>query len=452
MSVRLRLLAPALIVFVTTAFGASVHAGQVSLIRDAEIESTIRAYATPLFAAAGLEPSSVKIHLVNDKRLNAFVAGGLRLFINTGLLLASETPNQVIGVIAHETGHIAGGHLARTDEALRGANVATILAAVVGAAAVVAGSPDAAVAVLLGGRGIAQQTLLKYSRGQEQAADQFAVSALESTGQSARGMLEFLEKLEDQELLVASRQDPYLRSHPLTRGRIDFVRNHVANSAYSDALPRADYDAAFRRMQGKLHGFLDPATETFARYPTSDTSVEARYARAIAHYRRPDLERALPEIDSLIADDPEDAYFHELRGQMLFENGRGGEALGSYRRSVELAPGAPLIRVGLAQALVESNDRAALAEATGHLEIAVRQDDENAKAWRLLSIVHGRADRFGLSALASAERAMLTGRPKDARSFAQRAGKLLPAGSPGGLRAEDIERAAENDLKRRKRK
>ena len=452
MSVRLRLLAPALIVIMTTAFGASVHAGQVSLIRDAEIENTIRAYATPLFAAAGLESSSVKIHLVNDKRLNAFVAGGLRLFINTGLLLASETPNQVIGVIAHETGHIAGGHLARTDEALRGANVATILAAVVGAAAVVAGSPDAAVAVLLGGRAIAQQTLLKYSRGQEQAADQFAVSTLESTGQSARGMLEFLEKLEDQELLVASRQDPYLRSHPLTRGRIDFVRNHVANSAYSDALPRADYDAAFRRMQGKLHGFLDPATETFARYPTSDTSVEARYARAIAHYRRPDLERALPEIDSLIADDPEDAYFHELRGQMLFENGRGGEALGSYRRSVELAPGAPLIRVGLAQALVESNDRAALAEATGHLEIAVRQDDENARAWRLLSIVYGRADRFGMSALASAEQAMLTSRPKDARSFAQRAGKLLPAGSPGGLRAEDIERAAENDLKRRKRK
>ena len=304
----------------------------------------------------------------------------------------------------------------------------------------------------MGGRAIAQQTLLKYSRGQEQAADQFAVSALESTGQSARGLLEFLEKLEDQELLVASRQDPYLRSHPLTRGRIDFVRNHIANSAYSDAPPGADYDAAFRRMQGKLHGFLDPATETFARYPTSDTSVEARYARAIAHYRRPDLSRALPEIDSLIADDPEDAYFRELRGQILFENGRGGEALGSYRRSVELAPGAPLIRVGLAQALVESNDRAALAEAAGHLEIAVRQDDENARAWRLLSIVHGRADRFGLSALASAEQAMLTGRPKDARSFAQRAGKLLPAGSPGQLRAEDIERAAENDLKRRKRK
>ncbi|MCH9018999.1 MAG: M48 family metalloprotease [Proteobacteria bacterium] len=459
MSVRLRLLAPALIVIVTTAFGASVHAGQVSLIRDAEIENTIRAYATPLFAAAGLESSSVKIHLVNDKRLNAFVAGGLRLFINTGLLLASETPNQVIGVIAHETGHIAGGHLARTDEALRGANVATILAAVVGAAAVVAGSPDAAVAVLLGGRAIAQQTLLKYSRGQEQAADQFAVSTLESTGQSARGMLEFLEKLEDQELLVASRQDPYLRTHPLTRGRIDFVRNHVANSAYSDAPPRADQDAAFRRMQGKLRGCFESREKIRRLYPESDRSVEARYARTFAEagllscpHRRADIGRALFEIDSLITDDPEDAYFHELRGQILFENGRGSEALGSYRRSVELAPGAPLIRVGLAQALVESNDRAALAEATGHLEIAVRQDDENARAWRLLSIVYGRADRFGMSALASAEQAMLTSRPKDARSFAQRAGKLLPAGSPGGLRAEDIERAAENDLKRRKRK
>ncbi len=451
MSVRLGLLAPALIVAVTTAFGAAAHAGQVSLIRDAEIENTIRAYATPLFAAAGLDPSSVEVHLVNDKRLNAFVAGGLRLFINTGLLLASENANQVIGVIAHETGHIAGGHLARTNEALRGANVATILAYVLGAAAIVAGSAEGAAAVILGGQSIAQQTFLQYSRGQEQAADQFAVSALERTGQSARGLLDFLEKLEDQELLVASRQDPYLRSHPLTRGRINFVRNHVANSPYSDAPPRADYDAMYRRMRGKLHGFLDPATETFALYPESDTGVEARYARAIAHYRRPDLERALPEIDSLIDDYPEDAYFHELKGQILFENGRGREALGSYRRSVELMPDAPLLRVGLAQALVELNDRAALAEAAGHLEITVRRDNQNPGAWRLLSVVYGRTGRLGLSALASAEQAMLTNRPDDALSFAQRASKLLPAGSPGRLRAEDIQYAAKNDLKKQKK-
>ena len=444
---RLAFLIVGLLIVSAAGFGAPVRAEKLSFIRDAEIESTIRAYATPLFEAAGLEAATVEVHLINSKRLNAFVAGGKKLFLNTGLLMAAEGPNQVIGVIAHETGHIAGGHLARTHDAMRNASITSILAFVLGAAAAVAGSPDIGMAVIAGGSALAQTTFLKYSRSQEQSADQFAVNVLDSTGQSARGLLEFLETLEDQQVLVSSRQDPYLRTHPLAGERIAFVRNHVDNSPYSDVPSPADQVASFARMKAKLLGFLDPRAALRA-YPEDDTSLEARYARAIAHYRRPDLPRAFAEIDSLLAEHPGDGFFLELKGQILFENGHIDDAILPYGAAVAALPDEPLIRVGLAQALVESGRTEALDEAVRHLEIVVRQDPEQPLAWRLLSVAYGRTDRLGLSWLASAERAMLTGRPKDALGFATRANKLLPNGSPGQLRAQDIEFAAKNALKK----
>ena len=433
-----------LLAVTVASFTAPAHA-QLAFIRDAEVESIIRSYASPLFEAAGLDAQSVKVHIVNDKQINAFVAGGKMLFINTGLLLSAKNSNQVVGVIAHETGHIAGGHLARTHEVLRNVNAATILSYVLGAAAIVAGSPDAAIAIIAGGGAVSQQTFLKYSRGQEQAADQSAVTSLDRTGQSARGLLEFLEVLEGQEVLIASRQDPYLRTHPLVRGRVNFVRNHVENSPYSAVLPTAEQKARFTRMIAKLQGFLDPR-EAFRAYPEEDKSLAARYARAIAHYRRPDLVPALKEIDALLADYPGDGYFRELKGQILFENGRVEDAVKSYGRAVEILPEQPLIRVGLAQAMIELGDVGTLGEAVEQLEIAVRQDGEHPLAWQLLSIGYGRTDRIGMSSLASAERAILVDDYREAIAFANRADKLLPAGAPGQLRAQDIEFAAKQAL------
>ena len=447
MSNRPAFLIVGLLIAVAAGFGAPARAEKISFIRDAEIESTIRNYATPLLEAVGLDAAVVEVHLINSKRLNAFVAGGQKLFLNTGLLMAAESPNQVIGVIAHETGHIAGGHLARTHDAMRNANITSILAFVLGTAAAVAGSPDAGMAVMAGGSALAQSTLLKYSRTQEQAADQFAVNALDSTGQSSRGLLEFLRILERQEALVSGRQNPYLRTHPLAGDRIAFVGNHVANSPYSNVPSPADQIVRFARMKAKLMGFIDPGAALKA-YPEDDTSLDARYARAIAHYRRPDLPRAFAEIDSLIAEYPGDGFFLELKGQILFENGYIDDAVLSYGDAVAALPDEPLIRVGLARALVESGRREALDEAIHHLEIVVRQDSEQPQAWRLLSIAYGRTDRLGLSWLASAQRAMLTGRPKDALEFATRANKMLPNGSPGQLRAQDIEFAAKNVLNR----
>ena len=431
--------------------GTTAWAAKIAFIRDAEIETTIRNYATPLFTAAGLDADAVQVYLVNDRALNAFVAGGMNLFINTGLLMRVESPNQLIGVIAHETGHIAGGHLARTEDALRDANAATILSYVLGAAAAVAGSGDAAVAIIVGGQSIGRQSFLQYSRTQERSADQFAVTTLDRTDQSSRGFLEFLEILGDQDVLPTSQQAQYARTHPLAQDRVIFVRNHVAGSRSSDVEDTAENVTAFLRMQAKLHGFLDPSGRVLKQFPVTDTSVEARYARSVAYYRRVDIPNALAEVDSLIAEDPVDPYFHELKGQILFENGRILESTASDQAAVDRLPGSSLHRIGLARALFEVGDPAMLGAARGHLETAVTLNQNSASAWRLLSIVYGRSDEPGRSALASAEFALLTGRYKDALRFADRADNFLAFGSPSQLRVQDIRYTAENALKKKKR-
>ncbi len=448
-----RYLAPFLALVLTLAAAAEDAAARgLSLVRDAEIEDTIRAYARPLFSAAGLDYRVVKVHLVNDKALNAFVAGGQRLFVFTGLLLATERPNQLIGVIAHETGHIAGGHLARKQEALRNMTVQSIIALVLGAAAAVAsGRGDAVGAIALGGSSMAQRIYLKYSRTEESAADQAALRLLDITGQSATGMLEFLERLKDQDVLVGSGQDPYVRTHPLVAERLAAVRFHVAQSPNSGRPDPPEFIAAHERMQAKLRGFLDRPSATLRHYPASDTSVGARYARAVAYHREADLERALIEIDSLIAEQPGDPYFNELKGQILYESGKVPESIPPYRRAVDFHPGSPLLRLGLAQALIASGNAELNAEAIRHLEDAVGRDRELPDAWHQLSIAYGRAGELGLSALASAERALSTGKFKEAIGQAGRAQKKLPEGSPGWLRAQDVELLAQSEAKKRRR-
>lgn len=417
----------------------------ISFIRDAEIENTIRAYAAPLFKAAHLEPSAIRIFLVRDSSLNAFVAGGQKLFINTGLLMRSEHAGQVIGVIAHETGHIAGGHLSRTHAELENASAQNILAYVLGGAAMIAtGRGDIGSAIIMGGQEMGRRSLLKYSRTQESAADQAALGLLDATGQSARGLLEFLEILGDQELLSVKQQDPYVRTHPLSRERISFLRDHLSRSPNTERPPAADLQERHRRMRAKLHAFLEPIALTLRRYGPSDTSLEARYARAVAYYRKPDLARALPLIEGLIADYPEDPFFHELKGQMLYENGRPAEALESYRTAVRLLPNSALLRRGLAQVQLEINDAELLEPAVANLRAALQLESDSSFTWRQLAIAYGRQGRMGQSSLALAEEAMLKGIRADALHHAGRAGKLLAEGSSGWLQAQDILQAAEN--------
>ena len=433
------------LVLALTALFHTAAAQQLSIIRDAEIEDTIRSYAAPLFSAAGLSAEAVEVHIVASSQLNAFVAGGQKIFVFTGLLLASESPGQITGVLAHEVGHITGGHLARAHDALRTATTQSILAAVLGVAAAVAGRGDVASAIVLGGAQLTQASLLQYSRNQESAADHAALQLLESTGQSAAGLLAFLDILGDQEALLQEFQDPYARSHPLTRGRLRTVREHIAGSPFSERQDSPAAMAAHSRMKAKLVGFLRSPGRALKNYPDADQSIEGRYARAIAYYRIPELAKALAEIDALLAAHPDNPYFHELKGQMLFENGRGAAALASYERAVALKPESGLLRLGLAAAQIAAEDSALNAEAIRHLEVAARDERRHAGLWHQLAIAYGRAGDLGSSALATAEEYLLRGRNDEARRQAERAQGRLAEGSPGWLKAQDILQATEED-------
>ena len=413
--------------------------GELQLIRDAEIEDIIRAYATPLFQAAGLSPQAIDVYLIKDDSLNAFVTPGLNMFIHTGLLMRSEGPLQVIGVVAHETGHIAGGHLIGRMDEMQNASIKALAAAVLGlGAALATGRPELGGAVSRGGQDVALKGLLRYSRGQEAAADQAALRLLSGTGQSPRGLVSFLNILGDQEVFLATNQDPYLRTHPLTPERLSYLEQAVQESPYADMPPPPEYVEMHHRMRGKLVGFLEPFDEVLRRYPKSDTSLEARYARAIAHYRRADLDTALPLVDQLITEHPEDAYLRELKGQMLFENGRLAEALPEYEIAVRLDPSSPLLHLGLARVLLELNQPGMDAKALDHLDTVLQHEPNGPFAWRLAAVAHGRLGDQGMTALALAEAAIAHGETAEARAHAKRAQKLLKNGSPGGLRVQDI--------------
>ncbi len=403
--------------------------GGISLLRDAEIESMIRTWATPIWQAAGLDPAAVHIYIVSDPELNSFVAGGQNLFLNSGTLLRSETPNQLIGIMAHETGHMAGGHLARSEEAMKNATIEQIITLVASAAAgVAAHSSDAAAAGMLGGESMAERSYFRFSTTQEASADQAALKFLDRTHQSARGLLQFFEILEQEELLTAGHQDPYLTTHPLTSERIEYVREHVEHSPYSNVKDPPAWIEMHKRMKAKLRAFLQPPSETLAEYKPDDTSVPARYARAIADYRVPDLKKAVPEIDALIRDYPQDPYFRELKGQMLFENGHVAEAVAPYEEAVKLKPDNALLRVETAQVQLETNNPALVPQALLNLNDAVQFENRNPDAWHFLAIAYGRSNNMGMMALSLAEEGMANGDYKQARQQATRAIHLLPPG------------------------
>tara|TARA_R110000868_G_scaffold32781_6_gene119551 strand:- start:494 stop:1840 length:1347 start_codon:yes stop_codon:yes gene_type:complete len=420
-------------------------------IRDAEIEHTIRTYASPLLRAAGIEQRDFGLHIVNDSALNAFVARGQRIFLTTGLLMSSDRPAQVIGVLAHEMGHITGGHLARLDGALDDARNQALIGQLVGIAiGLLARDAGVAAAGTAAGTGVAVKNLLKYSRAQEQSADQVAVNLLDQTEISARGLLEFFELMQDQELLVRARQDDYVVTHPLTRDRMSFIRNHVAKSRHSDNQLPTVLQAMHDRMVAKLKGFINPPARTLNEFKADDPSVMARYARAVAYYRDARLTEALPIISGLIAEAPDDPYFHELKGQVLFENGKLEEALPEYQKAVDLRPKQPLLRVGLAHVQLELNRDDLLPVALGHIKQALRYDNTMPLSWRLAATAYGRNGELGLSALALAEHNLLIGRHLDAEGQAKKAVRLLSANSPGWLRAQDIAATAERARRKRK--
>jgi predicted Zn-dependent protease len=427
---------------VVTPAAAQAPSQRIVTIRDAETEYLVRRLAHPLFRTAGIDPALVRITLIQNRAINAFVSTGNRMFLHTGLIQQARSAGEVYGVLAHETGHIAGGHLARLPEEMRNAMLRSLGAMLLGgAAAAASGQAGAIGAGMIGGQAMAMGEFYAFTRSQEQAADQAAMTYLDRLGWSARGLERLLERLLEQELLAAGRQDPYFRTHPLSRDRLEFVREQLGRSRFADAPAQPGIEEAFAMVRAKLDGFLDAPALTWRRYPESDRSAPARYARSIAQFRSGRIPEALEILETLLRETPGVPWLHELKGQILFEGQRPAEALAPYATAARLAPEEGMIRLNHARVLIELGAPAQLRLAVTELEAALRTEREAPFTWRQVAIARGRLGDAPGADLALAEEALLLGDPRSAAVLARRAEAVLPPG-PLRLRAQDIANAA----------
>jgi predicted Zn-dependent protease len=422
-----------------------------SLIRDTEVERVLRTYLDPLLNVAGLHPEDVHLYIVNDPSINAFVAEGQNMFINSGLIMQLDVPNQVIGVMAHETGHMAGGHLVRTAQGAKAAAIPMLLSMAIGVAAMAMGAPDAGSAILMGGQQIAQRAFLAFSRTQEASADQAGVRYLTQTHQSGQGMLQVFKRFESQEILMSQHIDPFAQSHPAPVDRISSLQELVDASPYRDVKdsPAAQY--AYDMMRAKLRGYIERPEVTLRRYPPSDTSKPARYARAMAYFHQPNMASALAEIQSLIKDEPDNPYFLEMYGQIKVEMGKVEEGIAPYSKAVQILPDAPLIRIALGAAMLGTENPKYNAPATLELQTAISQERDNALAWYELAQAYARAGKTGQAELATAERCFALYVLPCAVQFAGRSQRALTRGSTDWQRASDIIAISQSQLAEQQR-
>ena len=452
---RTRWVAPLAGVAAAMAFAAPASAQ--SIIRDTEIEGIIGEWTQPVFVAMGLNPDDVELLLVNDAELNAFATRGRIMGINTGLILRTDTPNQLLGVIAHEAGHVKNRHPMRDGAAAAGSQPFWMSMAL-GALAMAAGAPGAGAALMGSSQMFGTIGALKYMQGQEGEADLTALRGMDAAGQSGRGLVEFFENFRSQEVFSDARRYPYFRSHPLSSQRIEALRRPAEASANYGRSDSPERMAQHALILAKIHGFMDHPNATLRKYPETDVSLPARYARAIAWYRDGQTDKALGAVDALMESDPENPYFWELKGQILFEEGRPAEAIGAHQRSVELKPDAPLLRVNLAHALLESGEQANLDPAIDQLKRATALERDNTMAWRLLGQAYDRQGKEGEARLASAEMYYAAGDTRQATQFALRARDMLTQNSQEYRRAMDIVFASGatqddlDDLERRQRR
>jgi len=424
---------------------ASAQQRPMPIVRDAETESLLREYLAPIMRAANVPGGTAEVVLVRERDFNAFVVDSKRIFINTGVLVDAETPNEVIGVLAHETGHIAGGHMARMRDALAKAQLMAALGMVLGAGAIAAGATSGSsdvssggIAVMGGGMQAAQRSLLAYQRGEEEAADRAALKFLERTKQSARGMLTVFARFADQQLLSARFADPYAQSHPIARDRLAALTERAKASPYYDAKDPPALQARHDLMRAKLIAFTENPASVQRRYPPTDTSLPARYARAVLAYRMGDPQSAQRQLDELVKAQPNNPYFWELKGQALLESGKPREAVAPLRKAVALAPKAALIRILLGEALAATNDPALLDEAIAELNRGLASEPNAGLAYRHLAGAYARRGDVGLADLATARGLAAEGDIATARRYAARAQKSLKTGSPAWLQADDI--------------
>lgn len=454
MRVLLRPFAHAVAVAAALALTVQGAAAQ-SILRDAETEALLREMAAPLVVAAGLDPRNVDIVLVNDGSVNAFVAGGQAVYINSGLINEASTANEVQGVIAHELGHITGGHVINTSGGKEATGI-SLLSLLLAAGAAAAGGGEAAMGVLMAGQQAAMGKYLAFSRAQESTADAAGAQFLSKAGITGKGSVNFFKKLENLEFRYGRRaNDPdatFYSTHPVSSDRIATLQDTYEKDPAYNKPPDPSLEARFQRAKAKLAGYIAEPDATLRAYPPTMTSVPARYARAYAFHKQGFIDKAIAETDALIASAPNDPYFLELRGQVLLEGGRPAEAIGALRRATELSGNQPLIATLFGHALIATEDKSHLAEAERVLKNAVARDRENPFAWYQLGTIYAAKGDLPRAKLASAEQQVMSGQMPQALSSAEAAQADLPRGSPDWLRAQDIAFQARAAVERQRKK
>jgi predicted Zn-dependent protease len=450
MKLAARLLTRPLALAALLAFAAQPAAAQ-TVLRDAETEALLQEMVDPLTEAAGMPRGSVDVVLISDPSINAFVAGGQRIYVHSGLINAADTANEVQGVLAHELGHITGGHIISIYDGYGKAAKISLLSTLVGIAATLAGAGEAGMAAMALGQQAALGTFLTFTRQQEASADAAGVQFLSKAGITGRGSISFFEKLQNEEFRYGrSQRDEatYSRSHPLSGDRISRMEADYRADPAWDRPPDAEQQARFEQIKAKLYGYLATPAQTLNAYPRHLTGAPARYARAYAYHKDARIDEALAEVEALTATDPDNPYFLELRGQILLESGRPGEALESLRRATELTGNSPLIASTFGHALLATEDRSNLQEAEQVLRAAVARDRENPFAWYQLGMVYGATGDIPRARLASAEQQIMSGRPREALQNAEAAEQSLPRGSTDWIRAGDVALQARAELER----
>ncbi|WP_375207973.1 M48 family metalloprotease [Hyphococcus sp.] len=415
----------------------AAEAQGISTLRDAEIEQWLEDYSRPIFRAAGLNADSIEIIIVNDPTFNAF-AGGRYMGVNTGLFTFAKTPNEIEGVIAHEAGHLAGNHSARSAEAMANASKPMILGLLLAGAAIAAGAPEAGMGILGLGQNIAIKDFLVYSRSQEATADQSSITYLNRLGKSTKGAMDIWSRMRNYQIITGQRVNPFLQSHPLANERFSALQTRAMESPYFNVEDSPEDIHRLRLIQAKIKGFLHEPQQTLRDYPLSDQSDPARYARAVAYYRNSQIEKALDEVQKLTEAHPANPYFHELEGQILFEYGRTNESIAPHRKTVELLPDNALMRVNLARALIASHEPDLIDEATTQLKRAVSMERDNGFAWFELARAYAEQGETAKADLATAESRFQAGAQADANHFARRALPGLERGTTEWRQAMDI--------------
>ncbi|HEY3800618.1 MAG TPA: M48 family metalloprotease [Caulobacteraceae bacterium] len=410
----------------------------LNILRDTEIEGILHQEMDPIFAAANIDPARVELYIVGDREMNAETGAGYHMIVTTGLIMQATTPNQLQGVLAHETGHMERGDVAHSGEMMHSAIAPMVAALGLGLLAALAGAPDAAAGLMYSSQYFAELNVLTYSREQESRADEAAITYLERAGYSAQGLVDFFNTFRFEEVFDDEKKYPYFRDHPLSDDRIEALSVRARQQAHYGVQDTPEMIAQFQIMKDKIKAFTNRPYQTFIDFPETDTSFAARYARAIAYYRELETDKAMTAIDALIAEKPDDPYLYELKGQALLESGRATEGEAPLRQAVALKPDAPLIRLLLAEDLISEDDHRKLDDAIVNLNRSLVVEPDSPLAWQYLSEAYDAKGDEGMARLAAAEQNFNLGQMKDARAFAMRAREYLKKGTPEWNRATDI--------------